>query len=143
MPVKDIEFTSVDARKFTRRGERPQFARLEQNSTVSMILPLDDATADVEFRFTVSYGAVATIKIEGRMLFTGDARALVATWREKSQMPNEIASEIHSAILMASIPEAVLVARGMHLPPPIQLPQVKFENKPGGSARGVYEPEVA
>src|SRR6267142_4801530 len=98
MPVKDLELTAIDARKFTRRGERAQIDRLDQNSTVSMILPVDDTTADVEFRFTVSYGSVASIRIEGRLLFNGDARGLGASWRDKKTMPNEIASEIHTAV---------------------------------------------
>ena len=142
MPVKDLELTALDARRFTRRGERPQIDRLDQNSTVSMILPIDDTTADVEFRFTVSYGAVASIRIEGRLLFTGDARLLVSSWREKKTMPNDVASEIHTAVMTACVPEAVLVARDLHLPPPVPIPQVKFEQKGEGPARGSYHPEV-
>ena len=144
MPVKDLEFTALDARKFTRRGERAQIDRLDQNSTVSMIMPIDDATADIEFRFTVSYGSVASIRIEGRLVFTGDARALVASWRDKKSMPNEIASEIHTAVMAACIPEAVLVARDMHLPPPLPLPQVRFDQQGGqGTTRPPsYSPEV-
>jgi hypothetical protein len=143
MPVKDLELTALDARRFTRRGERPQIDRLDQNSTVSMILPIDDATADVEFRFTVSYGAVASIRIEGRLLFSGDAKSLVSSWREKKSMPNDVASEIHTAVMTACVPEAVLVARDLHLPPPVPIPQVKFEQKGEGPARGSYNPEVA
>jgi len=142
MAVKDLEITSLDARKFTRRGERAQIDRLDQNSTVSMILPIDDSTADVEFRFTVTYGGVASIRIEGRLLFTGDARSLAATWREKKSMPNDIASEIHTAVMTACLPEAVLVARDLHLPPPIPIPQVKFEQQPGAPGRSTYSPEV-
>src|SRR6267143_1918180 len=114
MPVKDLEFTALDARKFTRRGERAQIDRLDQNSTVSMILPIDDATADIEFRFTVSYGSVASIRIEGRLLFTGDARGLAASWRDKN------------------------------LPPPLPLPQVRFDQQgsQGTTRPPTYSPEV-
>src|SRR5690242_16484447 len=64
MPIKDLEFTAVEAKRFTRRGEHMQVDRLDQNSSVSVIYPVDDAHADVEFRFTVTYGAVASIRIE-------------------------------------------------------------------------------
>ena len=143
MPVKDLEFTSLEAKRFTRRGERLEIERLDQNSSVSVIYPVDDQTADVEFRFTVTYGAVASIRIEGRLIFTGDAKALVASWRDKKNMPNEIASEIHTAVMSACIPEAVMVARDLHLPPPIPIPQVKFDGKPVQPAKGGWSPEVA
>ncbi len=142
MPVKDLEFTALEAKRFTRRAERLVIDRLDQNSAVSVIYPVDDQTADVEFRFTVTYGAVASIRIEGRLIFTGDAKALVASWRDKKSMPNEIASEIHTAVMSACIPEAVMVARDLHLPPPIPIPQVKFDGKPAPPPKGGWSPEV-
>ncbi len=143
MAVKDLEFTAVEGKRFTRRGERMQVDRLDQNSSVSVIYPVDDQTADVEFRFTVTYGAVASIRIEGRLIFTGDAKALVASWREKKSMPNEMASEIHTAVMTACLPEAVLIARDLHLPPPIPIPQVKFDGKPAQAAgKPSWSPEV-
>jgi hypothetical protein len=140
--VRDVELTAVEAKKFTRRGERAQIGRLDQNSSVSMIVPVDAKTADVEFRFTVTYGAVASIRIEGRVLYEGDAEKLAATWREKRNMPNEIASEIHTAVMGACIPEAVLIARDLRLPPPVPIPQVKFEKK-GKDGPASFRPEVA
>ena len=146
VPVKEVELTAIEAKRFTRRGERAQIDRLDQNSSVSMIVPVDDHTSDIEFRFTVTYGAVASIRIEGRMLFAGDSKTLVASWRDKRNMPNEIASEVHTAVMSACIPEAVLLARDLHLPPPIPIPQVKFEQKAQGGPQGghaSYSPEVA
>ena len=146
MPVKELELTSVEAKRFTRRGERMQIDRLDQNSSVSMIVPVDDHTSDIEFRFTVTYGAVASIRIEGRMLFAGDSKTLVASWRDKRSMPNDIASEVHTAVMSACIPEAVILARDLHLPPPVPIPQVKFEQKGPSGGHGSpasYSPEVA
>ncbi len=140
--MRDVELTSLEAKKFTRRGERAQIDRLDQNSSVSMILPVDEKTADVEFRFTVTYGAVASIRIEGRVLYEGDAKKLAETWKEKRNMPNEIASEIHTAVMGACIPEAVLIARDLRLPPPVPIPQVKFEKK-GKDGLASFRPEVA
>lgn len=142
MAVRDLEFTAVEGKRFTRRGERLQIERLDQNSSVSVIYPVDDQTADIEFRFTVTYGAVASIRIEGRLIFTGDAKSLVASWRDKKNMPNEVASEIHTAVMAACIPEAVMLARDLHLPPPIPIPQVKFDGKPGTPVKPAWSPEV-
>jgi hypothetical protein len=142
MTIRDLEFTMVEAKRFTRRGERMQVDRLDQNSSVSVIYPVDDQNADIEFRFTVTYGAVASIRIEGRLIFTGDAKALVASWRDKKTMPNDMASEIHTAVMTACLPEAVCIAKDMHLPPPIPIPQVKFDGKPGSPTKAAYSPEV-
>jgi hypothetical protein len=77
------------------------------------------------------------------MLYTGDATKLAATWKEKRNMPNEIASEIHTAVMSACIPEAVLIARDLHLPPPVPIPQVRFEQKGRDSQASSFSPEVA
>lgn len=144
MAVREVEVTAIEAKRFTRRGERLQVDKLDQNSSVSMIVPIDHEKADVEFRFTVTYGAVASIRIEGRMIYLGDAEKLAATWKEKRNMPNEIASEIHTAVMGACIPEAVLLARDLHLPPPVPIPQVRFQQKGGGKdSQSTFRPEVA
>ncbi len=143
MAVRDLELTAVEAKRFTRRGERLHVERLDQNSSVSMIVPIDEKTADVEFRFTVTYGAVASIRIEGRLIYIGDANDLAATWKEKRNMPNEIASEIHTAVMGACIPTAVLIARDLHLPPPVPIPQVRFEQKGAKDTQSSFRPEVA
>lgn len=143
MAVREVEVTAIEAKRFTRRGERLQVDKLDQNSSVSMIVPIDREKADVEFRFTVTYGAVASIRIEGRMIYVGDAEKLASTWKEKRNMPNEIASEIHTAVMGACIPEAVLLARDLHLPPPVPIPQVRFQQKDAKDSQASFRPEVA
>ena len=57
-------------------------------------------------------------------------------------MPNQIASQFHTAVMHACVPEAVGIAKDLALPPPIPLPQVKL----GGSQptkSGQDGPEVA
>ena len=49
----------------------------------------------------------------GRRAFTGQ-------W----QLPNDVANEIHTTIMTVCIPEAVVIARDLRLPPPIPIPQV-------------------
>ncbi len=130
MGVKDIEITNLEGRRFTKRGERVSPARIDTNSTVTQVTLLDKKQADVEFRFTVSYGGGGVLKVEGRLLYEGtDAPELVTEWSAKHNMPNKIANEIHNAVVQICMTEAVLIARDLQLPPPIPMPRVNFEEK--------------
>jgi hypothetical protein len=44
--------------------------------------------------------------------------------------------------MTACLPEAVAIAKDMHLPPPIPIPQVKFDGKPQQPAKAGWSPEV-
>jgi hypothetical protein len=133
MPVKIVELTSIDARRFTRRSEKPGNIRIDNNSTVTLITETGKKEADVEFRYTASYGSVGVIKIEGTLVWEGDARELVSKWSASNNMPDNVASEIHTAIMRTCVPEAVFISRDLHLPPPIPLPQVNISKKKGRS----------
>ncbi len=56
-------------------------------------------------------------------------------------MPPAIANEIHTVIMTNCIPEAVILARELRLPPPIPIPQVNVA-QPGKASRA-RGPEVA
>jgi len=57
------------------------------------------------------------------------------------EMPENVASEIHTAIMRTCMPEAVLIARDLNLPPPMPLPNVNIsKQKKDGKTFG---PEVA
>ncbi|MBI4393384.1 MAG: hypothetical protein HY556_06275 [Euryarchaeota archaeon] len=142
MSVKSIELVSIEAKRFSRTTERLAQVRIDHNSTVTLVKEVSKSEANIEFRYTASYGSVGVIKLEGSLAYEGDAKALHAKWTESAQMPAEIASEIHTAVMRICVPEAVGIAKNLNLPPPIPLPQVKFQNeeKPKPAAGG---PEVA
>ena len=129
MPVKMVEFSSIDARRFSKRTEKPVNIRIDNNSTVTLITETDSGDANVEFRYTASYGSVGVIKIEGTLVYQGNASELVNKWSSSGNMPDKVASEIHTAIMRACVPEAVLISKDLHLPPPIPLPQVNISKK--------------
>ena len=143
MSVKNVELTSIDARRFTRRGEKPSNIRIDNNSTVTLISQVGEDEADVEFRYTASYGSVGVIKIEGRLVFNGNAAELVSKWSSTGNMPDKVASEIHTAIMGTCVPEAVMVSRDLHLPPPIPLPQINIQKKKPGKSKPSSGMEVA
>lgn len=146
MPVTEVNLTSIDARRFSKPGEQPGQVRVDHNSTVTLVQQRNAGTADVEFRYTASYGNMGIIRIEGALAFQGEASALEEEWSDSNQMPTEVASEIHTAVMRSCVPEAVGIAKNLNLPPPIPLPQVQFQEEQqggqggGGGHRG---PEVA
>ena len=129
MPVTSMELTSLEGKRFAKTGERLKNVRVDHNSTVTRVYPMSETSA-VEFRFTVNYGGVGAIQIEGSLQFEGDP-SLPEAWEKTGNMPQAVASEIHTAIMSFCIQEAVVIAKDLRLPPPIPLPTIKL--KGGGN----------
>ncbi len=146
MPIKTFELSSVDGRRFVKPAERWINLRVDHNSTVTLVSELGERQASVDFRFTANYHAseavVGLIQIEGSLLWEGDAKALVRGWSAGGQMPPDVAQEIHTIIMTNCIPEAVLLARELRLPPPIPIPQVNIQQAAGKPPKG-RSPEIA
>ncbi len=146
MPVRSFEFSNVDARRFVKPTDRWVNLRVDHNSTVTLISETGDRQASVDFRFTANYHAseavVGLIQIEGSLLWEGDSKTLVKGWSSGGQMPPDIAQEVHSIIMSNCIPEAVILARELRLPPPIPIPQVNIQPPAGKPPRG-RSPEIA
>jgi len=134
MAVRDIEFVTIEGRRFTKRKEVLGQVKIDTNSTITAINELGPREADVDFRIAISYGSFGMLKLEGRLIYEGESGALVKEWRERHSMPTEMANEIHTAILHACIPEAVILAKDLGLPPPIPLPKVNIQEQKKGSA---------
>ncbi len=146
MPVKTFELSSVDGRRFVKPADRWVNLRVDHNSTVTLVSELGERQASVGFRFTANYHAseavVGLIQIEGTILWEGDAKALAKGWSAGGQMPPDVAQEIHTIIMTNCIPEAVLLARELRLPPPIPIPQVNIQQAAGKPPKG-RSPEIA
>lgn len=129
MAIKSIEITSIDARRFTKPGEVIKNVRIDNNSSVTLITPKDDKEANIEFRYSASYGGVGSIRMEGIIIFTGDVKELSTKWINEGNMPDEIAGEIHTAIMRVCVPDAIIISKNIKLPPPIPLPNINFKKK--------------
>lgn len=139
MTIKAVELLAIDAKRYARTIQQMGQVRIDHNSTVSVVKDAGPTTASIEFRYTASYGAVGIITIEGALLWEGtpafDARKLADNWKASAQMPPEVASEIHTAVMRVCLPEAVGIAKNLQLPPPIPLPTVQFQ-QPGQAKPG-------
>lgn len=144
MPIGSIQVTSIEARRFTSETERePEQVRVDHNSTVTLVQQVADDESLVDFRYTASYGSLGIIKLEGKASVQGpQAGTLQATWESQQQMPQDVASQVHTAVMRTCVPEAVCLARDLQLPPPIPLPQVRFEDQQGQADPSSQGPEV-
>ncbi|MGA1820972.1 MAG: hypothetical protein ACMUIG_00435 [Thermoplasmatota archaeon] len=128
MPVIKTELLNVEAKRAGSMAKRINM-RIDNNSSVTLISLVEEDEARVDFRYTATYSGVGTIGIEGRLYFKGDARELHDKWSETGNMPDNIASEIHTSIMQTCMPVAVLLSREVKLPPPIPMPQVQVKGK--------------
>ena len=148
MPVKGFELIAVDGKRFFKSGDRLGNLRIDNNGTVTLVSEVSDREASVEFRFTTNYRAmeevIGLIRIEGKVLFEGDARAIVRQWSGQGRMPDDVASEVLTVIMNNCIPEATMIARDLRLPPPIPIPPVQVQSQPAPRpSKGRGDVEVA
>lgn len=143
MKIRNIQLKSIEARRYLGHDERPKQVRIDHNSTVSQIVVIENNQANIDFQYTASYGPIGMIKLEGSLVYENDdAKKIAEGWKDTRKMPNQTASQIHTAIMHACVPEAVALAKDLGLPPPIPLPQVRIgENTKKGQAQA--GPEVA
>jgi len=134
MTIKAFDISTIDARRLTKVSPKVQNLRIDHNSTVTLIQEVGEREANVDFRFTANYRAaeevVGIIRIEGTLVYEGRGREVARQWSSNGQMPNDVANEIHGSIMTICIPEAVVVARDLRLPPPIPIPQVNIPAAP-------------
>ena len=141
MRIRKIQFKSIEARRYIEVDRRPKQVRINHNSTITQIHDIKSKQATIDFQHTASYGPVGMIKLEGSLIYEDDnARKIAIDWKNTRKMPNKIASQIHTAVMHACVPEAVGIAKDLGLPPPIPLPQVRLGAK---SKKAEFGPEVA
>jgi len=143
MKIKNIQLKSIEARRYMNPDERPKQIRIDHNSTITQIYDVKGDQATIDFQYTASFGPIGMVKLEGSLVYEDENVKTVANdWKNTRKMPDQTASNIHTAVMHACVPEAVGIAKDLGLPPPIPLPQVRIgaDPKKGQSQGG---PEVA
>ena len=128
MPVKNFEFSTIDARRFSRSTEAHKNIQINVNHEITQVIEREEGITEMNFRFAVNYtgmGAVAAIKLEGFLMFEGEA-GLAQAWAKDKKLPDPVANEVLNLIMRNCIMQGVVIARDMRLPPPVQMPQVKI-----------------
>jgi hypothetical protein len=141
MKIKNIQLKSIEARRYIDHKERPKQVRIDHNSNVTHIYDIKDNQATIDFQYTASYGPIGMVKLEGSLIFEDENAGKISTnWKSTRKMPNEIAGQIHTAIMHTCVPETVGISKDLGLPPPIPLPQVRLGSN---TKKGQFGPEVA
>ncbi|MBA3045291.1 MAG: hypothetical protein KKH41_00875 [Candidatus Thermoplasmatota archaeon] len=133
MPVKNFEFMTIDSRRFSRATEVHKNIQIQVNHEITQVIERSDKETELGFRFAINYtgmGAIASIKLEGYVLFEG-VGGIAQQWTKEKKLPDDVANEVLNLIMRNCIMQGVVLARDMRLPPPIQVPQVKVGQKAG------------
>jgi hypothetical protein len=125
MAIKSFELVSIDAKRFSKLGERIPHLRVDNNTAVTSVSVISDKEAQMDFRFTISYVGVGMIKIEGRLVWEGEAKTISSQWSQTNALPNEVFNPVLQAIFGNCMPSAVVCARDLGLPPPLPPPQIQ------------------
>ena len=112
MAIQNFELTLIDGQRLIDVAEKPKHIRIDHNTTVTVMSEIDDSTIEISFRYTVSYGHVGTIRIEGKLKYIGESKEIIDLWRTEHRMVNKIAEEVHNTILNNGTFEAV--SQGLH-----------------------------
>ena len=125
--IRNFRIDGIEAKRFIEPENAPKEIRIDNNSTVLKISPIDDDRASIEFRFTITYSGIGMITMEGTVIYEGDVPKLIDEWQNRHRMPDEVAQEVHGTIINNCIIEAVIIAKEVRLPPPIP-PPAQFMN---------------
>jgi hypothetical protein len=129
MQVKSFEMSVIEAKRFSKSGERMTNIRIDQNSSITQVVRLSEESISVDFRFTANYAGMGFIKIEGQIIGEGNANEIMTEWAKDGSMPVEEANVVHNTIVANCLPTALLVARDIKLPPPFPLPHINVQKK--------------
>jgi hypothetical protein len=132
MPVKNFEFMSIESRRFSRSTEVQKNIQIQVNHEITQVIERSEKETELNFRFAINYtgmGAIASIKLEGYVMFDGVA-GIAHKWNKEKKLPDDVANEVLNLIMRNCLMQGVVLARDMRLPPPVQMPQVKIGQQP-------------
>jgi hypothetical protein len=139
MQILGFEISVIEAKRFSKQGEKLNNIRVDHNSSVIQINRIPDGNAMVDFRFTTNYVGMGYIKIEGQLILVGEVGPVIDEWTKTGSMPADVANLVHNTVVPNCIPTAMLVARDIRLPPPVPFPRINIQQqkKPGSASSGV------
>lgn len=143
MPVTSVQLKALEARRYQDPAPNSQ-VRIDHNSTITLVAREADDRMRVEFGYTTSYGALGVVKVEGLLHFQAPNAGVAADgWATTRNLPQDMAQQVHTAIMSAAVPEAVGLAKDIRLPPPIPLPQIQFQGQAAAKPKDSYgSPEI-
>jgi len=148
MPIVNFSMSAVEAKRYIKSSDKPRKIRVDHNVETVRVFPEKENVAGIEFRYTISYGHIGMIRMEG-IIFYGDPDGkVVLEWQEDHKLSRNTMEEIHNYIFRnLGGYECLIIAKKLDLPPPFppNIPRVKVEDKKGkDTKKGItYSPEIA
>ena len=135
MPVVDIRFSKLEAsraEKFKVEKEQKGVS-VESNSKMNEIVKKDipglGEVVVVNFEYTTKYTPeIGKISVKGRCIYSSKDldKDIKEEKKKKIKLMPEVFAEIQNVILASSSIQALMLAKELKLPSPVQLPRVKI-----------------
>ena len=121
MGITKIQLKAIEARRHGEPGKQKRI-EIKHNTTMLSVKENQSNTLNVEFRYSVSYGSLGIINLEGMVIYDckkeiGLATQIVKSWSENNKLPQEIAERVHNAILAHGTFEIINLSKKINLPP--------------------------
>jgi len=130
MQIKSFETVAIEAKRFSKSGEKVMNIKIENNSAITQISKLDGDVCQIDYRFTANYTGLGYIKIEGHLSVTELGDKAMDEWRRTNNLPLDDANAVHNAIVSNCMITALLISREIKLPAPIPIPRINMQKKP-------------
>jgi hypothetical protein len=130
MQVKSFEITAIEAKRFSKTGERMANIKVENNSAITQISKGEGDLSHIDFRFTANYTGLGYIKIEGQIAANEMNDNVIEEWRKTNNLPVDEANTVHNAVVSNCMVTALITAREIKLPAPMPIPRINVQKKP-------------
>ncbi|NLX46626.1 MAG: hypothetical protein GXY70_00420 [Euryarchaeota archaeon] len=130
MHITSFETSAIEAKRFSKSGEKVMNIKIENNSAITQVSKVDGDLYQIDYRFTANYTGMGYIKIEGHLNVTGMGESVMEDWKRTSNLPVDDANNVHNAIVSNCMVSAILISREIKLPAPIPIPRINMQKKP-------------
>ena len=135
MGILGFSFSKISSEKKPRKDQSEKITvKHEFDVTKITLNPLmagnketDISSATVNFSCKWTYGpSLGNITIEGGFILEPNDKnkKLFEDWKKTKKVPKDRAEEIFQIIISRTVLQAILIAKEIGLPPPIQLPKL-------------------
>ena len=130
MQIKSLETTAIESKRFSKTGEKMMNIKIENNSAITQVSPVEGGLHQIDFRFTANYTGLGYIKIEGHLNVSDLSDKVMEEWRRTNNLPVDDANAVHNAVVSNCMITALIVAREIKLPAPMPIPRINMQKKP-------------
>ncbi|RLI97848.1 MAG: hypothetical protein DRO99_02295 [Candidatus Aenigmatarchaeota archaeon] len=118
--------------------KKPATGEINVNSTPTIkgirevsVSTLNKKALEMSFEFVTKYDPdIGEIKIGGNVLYLAEKNApILKQWKSKKSVPEEVSVEVLNHLFRRCLLKMAGMAEDLQLPPPLQLPRVKQNEK--------------